>query len=179
MRGPWLVAAALVFLLAGGAILTLGFALAPRASLPPAAAAGGPDPMMRGYPDGLPGWNAPAATDDPGSPGFVAGTPTSPRVVSIIATGDLRFVPDTVTVKVGETVTFEVTSMGMAEHEFQLGPAADVAADKQETPEVADIGMMETKSLTYTFSGPGPFAFACHEPGHYEAGMAGTIVMVP
>lgn len=39
--------------------------------------------------------------------------------------------------------------------------------------------MMQTKGLTYMFSGPAPFAFACHAPGHYEAGMHGTIVIVP
>ena len=39
--------------------------------------------------------------------------------------------------------------------------------------------MMQTRSLTYTFDGPGPYAFACHAPGHYEAGMAGTIVVIP
>jgi plastocyanin len=74
----------------------------------------------------------------------------------------LRFVPDTVTVKQGETVTFEVTSIGPVTHEFMVGPAADVAADKPGTPEIADIGTMQTGSLTYTFDGPGPYAFACH-----------------
>jgi len=82
-------------------------------------------------------------------------------------------------VKQGETITFEVTSIGPITHEFMVGPAADVAADKPGTPEIADIGMMEARSLTYTFDGPGPFAFACHAPGHYEAGMSGTIVVVP
>lgn len=115
----------------------------------------------------------------PGSPGFVAGTTSAPRAVRIIASGDLRFYPDVVTVKQGETITFEVTAMGMTIHEFMVGPAADVAADRDGTPEVADIGMMATKSLTYTFRGPGPFAFACHAPGHYEAGMKGDIVVVP
>ncbi len=38
--------------------------------------------------------------------------------------------------------------------------------------------MMQTESLTYTFTGAGPFAFACHAPGHYEAGMRGMIVVV-
>ena len=114
----------------------------------------------------------------PGSPGFVAGTTVAPRVVRIIASGQLRFIPDVVAVQAGETITFEVTSMGMAVHEFMVGPAADVAADTAGTPEVADIAMMQTKSLTYTFTGPGPFAFACHAPGHYEAGMQGAIVVV-
>ena len=116
---------------------------------------------------------------DPGSPGFVAGTTSAPRVVRVIANDALRFYPDVVVVKEGETITFAVTTMGMTSHEFMVGPAADVATHKEATPEIADIGMMQTKSLTYTFTGPGPFAFACHEPGHYEAGMIGTIVVVP
>jgi uncharacterized cupredoxin-like copper-binding protein len=79
----------------------------------------------------------------------------------------------------GETITFEVTTMGPVVHEFMVGPADAVAADEEGTPEVADIGMMQTKSLTYTFDGSGPYAYACHAPGHYEAGMAGTITVVP
>ncbi len=114
-----------------------------------------------------------------GAPGFVAGTTSAPRVVRIVASGQLRFIPDVVTVQAGETITFEVTSMGMTVHEFMVGSAADVAADKAGTPEVADIGMMATKSLTYTFDGPRPFAFACHAPGHFEAGMKGTITIQP
>jgi uncharacterized cupredoxin-like copper-binding protein len=126
-------------------------------------------------------WRGPVSglLPGPGAPGFVPGTVASPRVVQIIATPRLRFVPDTVTVKQGETITFEVTSMSPVAHEFMVGPAADVAADKPGTPEIADIGTMQTGSLTYTFDGPGPYAFACHAPGHYEAGMTGTITVVP
>ena len=116
---------------------------------------------------------------DPGLPGFVPGTAASPRVIRIVATPQLRFVPAAITVKQGETVTFVVTTMGPIVHEFMVGPAADVAADKPGTPEIADIGMMDSASLTYTFDGPGPFAFACHAPGHFEAGMTGTINVVP
>jgi plastocyanin len=119
------------------------------------------------------------AIQGPGSPGFVSGTASSPRAVRIVATLQLRFVPDAVLVKQGETIMFEVSSMGPITHEFMVGPAADVAADTPGTPEIADIGMMETDSLTYTFDGPGPYAFACHAPGHYESGMAGTITVVP
>jgi plastocyanin len=122
---------------------------------------------------------APGNLPDPGSPGFVPGTPAAPRVVRIVATAQLRFVPDTVVVKRGETITFEVTSMGPVTHEFMVGPASDVAADKPGTPEITDIGMMGTGSVSYTFDGPGPYAFACHVPEHYEAGMAGTIAIAP
>ncbi len=132
-------------------------------------------------PGGMMGFGAAnvSSAPDPGSAGFVAGTTSAPRVVRVIASDALRFYPDVVTVKAGETVTFEVTTMGMRSHEFMVGPASDVAADTADTPEVADIAMMQTKSLTYTFNGPGPFAFACHATGHYEAGMRGTITALP
>lgn len=154
-------------LIAAGVILMAG-----------SAAFAGPGSAGRPGPWGVGGPNV-ASGPDPGSPGFVAGTTSAPRVVRIVAGGDLRFYPDVVTVKQGETITFEVTTMGPVTHEFMVGPAADVAADTPGTPEISDIGMMATKSLTYTFTGPGPFAFACHATGHYEAGMRGTIVITP
>jgi hypothetical protein len=58
---------------------------------------------------------------DPGSPGFVAGTTSAPRVVRVIANDALRVDPDVV-----------------------VGPAPDVATHKEATPEIADIGMMQT-----------------------------------
>jgi len=114
----------------------------------------------------------------PGEPGFVAGTVAAPRVVRIAAGPGSTFTPTSVAVAGGETITFVVTAMGPAVHEFMVGPADAVAADTPGTPEVADIAMMESKSLTYTFDGSGPFAYACHAEGHYEAGMHGTITLV-
>jgi uncharacterized cupredoxin-like copper-binding protein len=113
-----------------------------------------------------------------GVSGFVAGTVASPRVIRVYAGPGYAFSPSSISVARGETVTFVVTTMGPTAHEFMVGPADAVAADTPGTPEVADIGMMQAKSLTYTFDGPGPYAFACHVPGHYEAGMRGTIVVV-
>lgn len=116
-----------------------------------------------------------SASVEPGSPGFVMGTVSAPRAVRIVAGPDLRFYPDVIQVKAGETIAFEVTTMGLTTHEFMVGPASDVVADAEGTPEVADIGMMQTETVAYTFSGSGPFAFACHAPGHFEAGMKGTV----
>jgi plastocyanin len=114
----------------------------------------------------------------PGTAGFVAGTEVSPRVIHVIAGPGYTFSPSSITVERGETVTFVVTSVGPLVHEFMVGPVAAVAADQAGTPEAADIGMMQTKSLTYTFDGSGPYAYACHATGHYEAGMHGTITVV-
>jgi len=166
-RLGWLGTALVV---AGIAMLGASLALGPArgASAPSGWGAGG---MMGGS------WSGRASAPGPGESGFVAGTPAAPRVVRIVATPQLRFLPDVVTIQAGETITFDVTTMGPTVHEFMVGPAADVAADKAGTPEVADIGMMQTRSVTYTFTGSGPFAFACHAPGHYEAGMTGTITI--
>ena len=138
----------------------------------------GPGMMGGAYGPGMMGgtWSGTGAAG-PGETGFVAGTASAPRVVRIVALPNLRFTPDTVRVQAGETIAFQVTTMGPTVHEFMVGPAANVAADKDGTPEIADIGMMQTKTLTYTFSGSGPYAFACHATGHSEAGMTGTIVI--
>ena len=114
----------------------------------------------------------------PGTAGFVPGTSASPRVIRVFAGPVYTFNPSSITVAPGETVTFVVTTMGPLVHEFMVGPADAVAADLSGTPEVADIGMMQSKSLTYTFDGSGPYAYACHAKGHYEAGMRGIITVV-
>jgi len=127
---------------------------------------------------GMMGGLGTGSAGQPGSGGFVAGSVASPRVIRVYAGPSYAFSPSSISVARGETVTFVVTTMGPTAHEFMVGPADAVASDAPGTPEVADIGMMQAKSLTYTFDGPGPYAFACHAPGHYEAGMRGTIVVV-
>jgi uncharacterized cupredoxin-like copper-binding protein len=139
--------------------------------------AGGATRTMGGG-GGMMGGLSQTGITQPGTPGFVAGTTASPRVIAVTAGPGFAFSPSSIAVARGETVTFLVTTMGPTLHEFMVGPADAVAADTAGTPEVADIGMMQTKSLTVTFDGPGPYAYACHEAGHYEAGMRGTITIV-
>jgi plastocyanin len=160
----------------------LGLALIAGCSLLPIASDSGPGPMGGSGPGPMGGsmmggFRPAAGQAGPGQAGFLAGTPAAPRLVSIVAGPGETFSPSEVDIAPGETVTFAVTAVGPTPHEFKVGPAAVVAADG-DTPEIADIGMMQTKSLTYTFDGPGPFAYACHEPGHFEAGMRGTITLV-
>jgi uncharacterized cupredoxin-like copper-binding protein len=134
--------------------------------------------MMGGNGSAMMGAWLASPAPQPGSTGFVSGTTTSPRIVRVLAGPGYTFSPSTITVARGETITFVVTTMGPLVHEFMVGPADAVAADQHGTPEVADIGMMQSKLLTYTFDGSGPYAYACHADGHYEAGMQGTISLV-
>jgi uncharacterized cupredoxin-like copper-binding protein len=109
---------------------------------------------------------------------FTPGTVQSPRIVKLTADDQLNFNPGAIVIAEGETVTFEVTVIGKAEHEFKVGPAADVFADATTVPEIAGIKPGTTGTLTYTFKGPGPFAYACHAPGHFEHGMRGWFIVV-
>ena len=110
--------------------------------------------------------------------GFTPGTAAAPRIVGLTANDLLQFTPGVVQVAKGETITFQIHNLGQAVHEFMVGPLADAFADKEGTAEVADIGPDQTGSITTTFDGDGPFAFACHAPGHFEHGMLGYIQLV-
>jgi len=166
MRRHALGIVGLVLIVAGAVLVVMSIVSGPTSPVV--------EPFLPGMMDGYGSASGPG----PGEPGFVAGTPSSPRVVRVLAGPGYAFSPSAITIARGETITFVVTGMGLLTHEFMVGPADAVAADRPGTPEVADIGMMETKTLTYTFDGPGPYAFACHEAGHYEAGMRGTINFV-
>jgi len=121
---------------------------------------------------------ATATTHASASLAFSPGTKAHPRVIVITATDQLMFMPMVIAVAKGETVTFQVKNVGTIEHEFMVGPQADAFADKEGTPEIAGIVGGTTKSITVTFDGPGPYAFACHATGHFEAGMKGTITLI-
>jgi len=120
---------------------------------------------------------APPVTPEP-TLGFTPGTVDAPRVIEMSVNDNLQFQPGFVQVAKGETVTFQVHNVGEASHEMMVGPLDAAFADEEGTPEVADIGADETKSVTVTFDGDGPYAFACHEPGHFEHGMVGYIQVV-
>jgi uncharacterized cupredoxin-like copper-binding protein len=116
-------------------------------------------------------------------PGSAASESESTREIMVEANDDLKFVPETIEVAAGEVVTFVVENTGIVEHEFVLG-------DKtyQENHESVDHGTSgmrngvvvsggETKRLTWRFDEAGEVLYGCHEPGHYKAGMVGTIAV--
>lgn len=84
-----------------------------------------------------------------------------------------------VNVQQGETITFQITNVGKATHEFKVGPMQDVFDDLESAPEIPAIEPGATETLTYTFTGTGPYAYGCHAPGHFENGMIGFVNIVP
>jgi uncharacterized cupredoxin-like copper-binding protein len=109
------------------------------------------------------------------------------RTISVEAF-DMAFDPATISVEPGEVVTFEVTNTGEAVHEFFLGDSAMQQEHAQEMEEMGNdmahdepysirLDPGETKQLTWRFAESGDVEFACHEPGHYQAGMHGQITV--
>ena len=148
-------------------------------SAPTAAPTSAPTVAPTAAPTAQPTANpVPVVTAPPFPPvGMVLGTADSPRVIAITADDGLTFFPNVIYVAQGETIKFKITNIGDAVHEFMLG-SIDAAFADEAADEVADIAKGETKSLKFTFDGPGPYAFACHAPGHFEAGMLGYVIVV-
>jgi uncharacterized cupredoxin-like copper-binding protein len=125
---------------------------------------------------GMIGW---ISVIDPSAP--TVGTKEAPRLVHVDMTDRLAFSPGAIQARSGETIRFVLTNSGKVTHEFAVGPAAKVNADQVDgvtVLEADEIVAGMTKTVDYTFDGPGPYGFACHEPGHFEAGMTGTVALV-
>lgn len=117
--------------------------------------------------------------------------PTDPDVgdgeVAVVMTDAMRFEPGSITAPAGEDVTFVVTNAGVLPHEFFVG---DEDAQAHHAAEMAAAGSGhahhdalrleagETGRITMRFDAAGEFLVGCHEPGHYQAGMVGSVVVV-
>ena len=116
-----------------------------------------------------------------GRPG--AATPAASGTIAV-EMGEYYLKPTATTFRAGVTYTFEVTNVGEEIHELVIEPAGSTEEDAlenddDEEAEVADIDPGATGSLTWTFTEPGRYQMACHEPGHFEGGMVIEIEVVP
>jgi uncharacterized cupredoxin-like copper-binding protein len=107
------------------------------------------------------------------------------RTVDIEMNDFMRFIPDKLTVKQGETIRFQVKNIGQKKHEFVLGTQKELEEHNklmQKFPgmEHDDANMIslapgQTGEVIWYFSKTGKVNFACLLPGHYDAGMKGEI----
>ena len=117
----------------------------------------------------------------------------SGRTVEIEANDDFTFSPAELMVSAGEVITFRVTNTGNFPHDFTLGDQETQDAHEAEIVEMMENGGMEmhdednaialaageTKELTWRFSESGTVLVGCHQPGHYSAGMDGSVTVEP
>jgi uncharacterized cupredoxin-like copper-binding protein len=91
---------------------------------------------------------------------------------------DMAVTPAQTVFRVGQPYRFVVTNSGKATHELVIEPAGavDQALQANGKPaEAENIAPGQTKDLLWTFTKPGAFQVACHQPGHFAAGMAHQI----
>lgn len=120
--------------------------------------------------------------DSIGQPGK---TENISRTVSITMLDSMRYNPASVTVKQGETIRFIVKNSGKINHEMVLGTEKELKEHYElmkKNPEMehADENMVtvlpgKTGEIIWQFTKAGKIDFACLIPGHYDAGMKGTV----
>ena len=109
------------------------------------------------------------------------------RTIEVGMSDTMRYSPADIAVKRGETVRFIVKNDGKIKHEMVLGTVKELkahAALMRKFPEMehADPNQVsvepgKTGEIIWQFSRAGKFAFACLQPGHYEAGMVGKVTV--
>jgi uncharacterized cupredoxin-like copper-binding protein len=109
------------------------------------------------------------------------------RTIRLRMIDEMRFVPDKIEVREGETVRFVLTNNGKLMHELVLGTRKDLEAHasmmrrgesmQHDESYIAHVPPGRTGEIVWKFNRPGQFDFACLVPGHFEAGMTGTVIV--
>lgn len=109
------------------------------------------------------------------------------RTIKVDMSDTMRFTPAHINVKRGQTIKFVVRNEGKVLHEMVLGTTQALkehAELMKKFPDMehADANMAHVKpgkagEIIWQFTKAGEFQFACLQPGHYEAGMVGTVTV--
>lgn len=110
------------------------------------------------------------------------------RTIDIRMTDNMRFTPDRIEVREGETVRLRVVNAGKVLHELVIGTRQELQAHaammrkfpnmEHDEPYMAHVSAGKSGALVWNFNRPGEFEFACLIPGHFEAGMVGKITVL-
>lgn len=118
----------------------------------------------------------------------IAGDPKKAiRTIEIRMTDDMRFAPNQIQVKLGETVRLVAVNAGKVLHEIVIGTPQELKAHAEmmkkhpgmehDEPYMAHVEPGQKGAIVWTFNRAGSFEFACLIPGHFEAGMIGRITV--
>jgi len=109
------------------------------------------------------------------------------RTVKVDMSDKLRFTPDSLTIKRGETVKFVVKNRGKLMHEMVLGTMQELKEHaammlkhptmEHDEPYMAHVAPGKTETMVWQFTKAGEFYFGCLVPGHFEGGMVGKIIV--
>jgi uncharacterized cupredoxin-like copper-binding protein len=119
--------------------------------------------------------------------GIAGDTKAAKRSITVTMGDNMRFTPERIEVRQGETVRFVVKNGGQMRHEFVIGTNKELEEHaalmkrfpnmEHDEPYMAHVAPGKSGDLVWTFNRPGEFDFACLVAGHYEAGMKGRIIV--
>jgi uncharacterized cupredoxin-like copper-binding protein len=117
--------------------------------------------------------------------GIAGDAKAATRTVEIRMTDAMRFTPDRIELRQGDTVRFVVRNTGKLMHEFVIGTKKELDEHaalmlkfpnmEHDEPYMAHVPPGRTGEIVWTFNRAGDFDFACLIAGHYQAGMVGRI----
>jgi uncharacterized cupredoxin-like copper-binding protein len=120
--------------------------------------------------------------------GIAGDAKAATRTVQIRMTDAMRFTPDRIELRQGDTVRFVVHNTGKLMHEFVIGTKKELDAHaalmvrfpnmEHDEPYMAHVPPGRSGEIVWTFNRAGDFDFACLIAGHYQAGMVGRIEVV-
>ncbi|WP_208512902.1 cupredoxin family protein [Variovorax paradoxus] len=120
--------------------------------------------------------------------GIAGDASAAKRTLEFRMTDNMRFTPDRIQVKQGETVKIAIRNQGQVMHEFVLGTKKELdnhaalmmkfPGMEHSEPYMAHVAPGKTGEITWTFNRSGDFDFACLIAGHYQAGMVGKVKVV-
>ena len=109
------------------------------------------------------------------------------RSIAVGMADNMRFTPERIDVRQGETLKFVVRNTGKVLHEFVIGTRAENAIHAEmmkkfpgmehEEAYMAHVKPGQRGEIVWQFTQAGEFAFACLLPGHFEAGMVGKVTV--
>ena len=121
--------------------------------------------------------------------GIAAEAREASRTIAIDMGDDMRFRPSRIEVRQGETVRFVVRNRGQLLHEMVIGTRealerhaalmARFPGMQHDEAHMTHVAAGAKGEIVWTFNRPGTFGFACLLPGHFQAGMSGTVLVPP
>lgn len=111
------------------------------------------------------------------------------RTISIGMNDAMRFVPDRIEVREGETVRLRLSNKGRQMHELVIGTKKELDEHaalmlkfpgmQHDEPWMAHVAPGKGGEIIWHFNRAGEFDFACLIAGHFQAGMLGKIRVIP
>lgn len=119
--------------------------------------------------------------------GIAASAQAVKRTIDVMMDDRMRFTPDVIDVREGERIRFRVRNEGKLKHEMVLGSRDELMAHAEmmkrfpnmehDEPYMVHVAPGQTADIYWTFNRAGSFEFACLLPGHFDAGMKGSLAV--